>query len=105
MNKRKGKYIYSNKEHTKKGIFSTILAGLSFIFLVIMIVSSFFKKGDISMSYGATAFLCTMFSSVGIILGYMGKNEPEKFYLFSYIGIGLNVLDLMMVSMILYAGI
>ncbi len=57
------------------------------------------------MSYGATAFLCTIFSAVGIILGYMGKNEPEKFYLFSYIGIGLNVLDLMLASMILYAGI
>lgn len=99
------KYIYSNKKHSLKGIFSTILGGLSLLFLVLLLCFSFAKKGDIGGSFGATAFLCTIFSALGIILGTMGKNEPDKFYLFSYIGIIANVVDLLIVSMILYAGI
>ena len=105
MKKSQRKYIYSNKEHTKKGIFSTILAALSFIFLMLMIIVSYSKRGDVGGSFGATAFLCTVFAAVGIILGALGKSEPDKFYLFSYIGIGWNVCDILIVSAILYAGI
>lgn len=105
MKKSTRKFIYSNKKHTQKGIFSTILAGLSLIFLLLMMIVSYAKGGEIGKSFGATAFLCTLFSAAGIILGAIGKSEPEKFYLFSYIGIGLNVLDLLIVSSILYAGI
>ena len=104
MNKKR-KYIYSNKKHTEKGIFSTVLAALSCIFLCMMIAFSYAKCGDIGGSYGACAFVCTLFSAFGIIIGVMGKHEPDKFYLFSYIGIIWNVLDLFFISAILYAGI
>lgn len=103
--KKTRKYIYSNKKHTEKGIFSTILSLLSFIALLLMMILSYAYGGDISASFGAVAFLCTLFSAIGIILGVIGKNEPEKFYLFAYIGIVWNVVDLFIVSAILYAGI
>ena len=99
------RFIYSNKEHTKKGIFSSLLALISFATLIFLIVMSYRAKGDISPTFGAVAFICTMFSSLGIIIGLMGKNEPDKYYLFSYIGIVWNVIDLLFVSAILYAGI
>ena len=105
MKKTQRKYIYSNKEHTKKGIFSTILAVLSFVFLMLVIIASYTRRGNVGGSFGATAFLCSVFSAVGIILGALGKSEPDKFYLFSYIGIIWNVVDMLIVSMILYAGI
>jgi hypothetical protein len=41
---------------------------------------------------------------VGIGLGLVSKTERDKFYLFTYVGIFLNVLALAMVSVILYAG-
>ena len=105
MKKTQRKYIYSNKEHTKKGIFSTILAVLSFIFLMLVIIVSYSRRGAVGGSFGATAFLCSVFSAVGIILGAFGKSEPDKFYLFSYIGIIWNVVNMLIVSVILYAGI
>lgn len=105
MKKGKRKYIYSNKKHTEKGIFATILAVLSFVSLVAMIFISYYARGDIKSSAGAVAFLSTLFSAVGIILGFRGKNEPDKFYIFAYIGIVWNVLDLFLISAILYAGI
>ena len=105
MKKTQRKYIYSNKEHTKKGIFSTVLAVLSFIFLMLVIIVSYSRRGNVGGSFGATAFLCSVFSAVGIILGALGKSEPDKFYLFSYIGIIWNVVNMLIVSAILYAGI
>jgi len=103
--KKTRKYIYSNKKHTEKGIFSTILSLLSFIALLLMMILSYARGGEIGASFGAVAFLCTLFSAVGIILGVVGKNEPEKFYLFAYVGIVWNVVDLCVLSAILYAGI
>ncbi len=99
------RFIYSNKEHTKKGIFSSLLALISFASLIFLIVMSYRAKGDISPTFGAVAFLCTLFSSAGIIIGLMGKNEPDKYYLFAYMGIIWNILDLLFASAILYAGI
>ena len=105
MKKKQHKFIYSDKKHTEKGIFSTILAVLSFVFLMLVIISSYARRGEVGGSFGATAFLCSVFSAVGIILGAFGKSEPDKFYLFSYIGIIWNVVNMLIVSAILYAGI
>jgi predicted membrane channel-forming protein YqfA (hemolysin III family) len=105
MNKRHGKYIYSDKKHTEKGIFSSILALISFLGIAFLVFSSYLAKGDIRTSAGAAAFLCTMFSLAGVMLGVLGKKEPDKFYLFSYIGITWNIIDLLIISVILYAGI
>lgn len=105
MKRNPRKYIYSNKKHTEKGIFSTILAILSFVSILLLMILSYAKQGEIGGSYGAVAFLCTLFSAAGIILGTMGKKEPEKFYLFAYMGIIWNVVDLFLISAILYAGI
>ena len=41
---------------------------------------------------------------VGIILGVISRMERDKYYLFSYLGIALNVLVLAAISIILYAG-
>lgn len=105
MDKKKKKFVYTNKKHTEKGIFSTILAVISFVTLIILLVMSFYKAGEIDSSYGATAFLCTVYSGVGIILGLIGKNEPDKYYHFAHLGILWNVINLLFVSAILYAGI
>ncbi len=105
MKANKHSFIFTNKEHTKKGIFSSLLALISFASLVFLIVMSYVARGDISPTFGAIGFICTLFSSAGIIIGLMGKNEPDKYYLFAYIGIIWNVVDLLFVSAILYAGI
>ena len=41
---------------------------------------------------------------MGIGLGLVSKTERDKFYLFTYVGIVLNVLTLALISVILYAG-
>ncbi len=105
MKSNRRKFIYTNKQHTLKGIFSAILAVVSMAALIFLIVMSYVRGGEITATFGAIAFICTVFSSAGIIIGLMGKNEPDRYYFFSYLGIVWNIVDLLMISGILYSGI
>ena len=57
-----------------------------------------------SARYGSACVLALLFAFIGIILGILGRLEKDRFYLFSYIGILLNLVAVGLVSLILYAG-
>lgn len=103
MGKKKG-YIFTNKEHTRKGIMATILGIISIATLVYTVLMSYRQDGEVPRQYGAAAMLVMLFAFVGIILGVVSRMERDKYYLFSYLGIALNVLVLAAISIILYAG-
>ena len=98
------KYIYTNKDHPPKAIMSTILGFISMISLIYAVYFTFAHGGTALPRYGATGLLITILSFVGLILGILSKSEPDRFYLFSYIGIIVNILVLTGVSFILFAG-
>lgn len=100
----KNSYMFTNKSHTQKGIMATILGVISLITLVYALVMSYRNAGQIPGQYGAAALLVTIFAFVGVGLGMVSRTERDKFYFFSYLGIFLNVLALMIISAILYAG-
>lgn len=101
---KKNSYMFTSKQHTQKGIMSTILGVISLATLVYAVVVSYLKAGDIPRQYGAAAMLAMIFAFVGIILGVVSKTERDKFFFFTYLGITLNVLTLVVISVILYAG-
>lgn len=101
---RKNSFIFTNKKHTAKGIMGSILGVISLATLGYSIVVSYWNRGDIPMQYGAAVFLAMIFAFAGVILGVTSKTERDCYYFFSYLSIVLNVLALMTVSMILYAG-
>ena len=101
---KKNSYMFTNKQHSQKGIMSTILGVISLVTLAYAIITSYLRAGDIPRQYGAAAMLVMIFAFVGIILGVISKTERDKFYLFTYLGILLNVLTLAVISVILYAG-
>ena len=98
------KFIFTNKDYSPKGIMSTIL-GLIDIASLGYIVYLTYCNGGVSLPrYGSTALLITVFSFVGLILGILSKSEPDRFYLFSYLGILSNILALAGISFVLFAG-
>ena len=101
---KKNSYMFTNREHSQKGIMSAILGVISLATLLYAIVMSYLRAGDIPRQYGAAALLVMIFAFVGIALGLLSRTERDKFYLFSYLGIALNVLALVVISVILYAG-
>lgn len=100
----KKNYIFTNKEHPKKAVMSTVLGVLSLASLILAAYLSYVEEGAENMRYGCACFLAMLFAFAGVVLGVLGRMEKDKFYLFSYIGIGLNLVAIGMVSLILYAG-
>ncbi|MDR2888976.1 MAG: DUF6142 family protein [Lachnospiraceae bacterium] len=103
MSRKKG-YIFTNKDHAKKGIMSTILGTISIGTLIFVLYFSYQRQGIIPERFAATALLALIFAFVGIALGFVGMTEKNRFRLFPGIGIGLNVIAIGLVSLILYAG-
>ena len=54
---------------------------------------------------GALRAIESSFSLVGIVLGVMAKWEQDRFHVFSWLGIVLNLLVIAGISFILYAGV
>lgn len=98
------KFIFTNKFSSPKGIMSTILGVLDIVALIYIIYLTYQNEGIAHARYGASGFLITVFSFVGLILGIISKTEPDRFYLFSYLGILFNVVALGGISFVLYAG-
>lgn len=101
---RKGGYIFTAKKHPEKGIMSTILGVISIASVAAAVYLSFRNEGRAAPQYGAAVLLATIFSLTGMVLGVLSAAEKERYRLFPFLGIGLNLLALAMVSIILYAG-
>ena len=101
---RRGGYIFTAKKHPEKGIMSTILGVISIVSIVTAVYLAYKNGGSAAPQYGAAVLFCTLFSLAGVVLGVLSRMEKDRYYLFSHLGIGLNLAALCMVSMILYAG-
>lgn len=100
----KRSYIFTNKEHPEKGIMSTILGILSVITFGAAIYLSYLNNGEENARYGAAGVLAVIFMIAGFILGGLSLTEKEKFKLFPVLGIVMNTVAFLLLSLILYAG-
>lgn len=100
---RKG-YIFTDKVESKRGMMSAFFGALSLISLIAAVHESFLGEGADLVKYGVVGLLCLIFAGVGLVLGILAKMEEDKFYLFAWTGIILNLLTLAGISFILYAG-
>ena len=97
-------YLFTNKFYSAKSVMSVVLGGAAFVFLILECIHSFRIRGLVTDSDGLTGFLAMIYSLVGLFLAVWSRLERDRFYLFAYIGMGLNFASLTLVSAILYAG-
>ncbi len=98
------KYIYTNKKHSQKAIMSVILGIISLGSVLLVVYLTSRAGGEAANGYGVTGLLSTLFSFVGLILGILTVRENVYYRFFPILGIVLNVLCLVCISMILYLG-
>lgn len=98
------KFIFTDKKHSPQAVMSTVLGLIADCSIVYAVYSTYSGGGIATERLGATGVMILLMAAVGLILGYASKNHPDYFHLFSYIGIVLNMLALLCVSLILYAG-
>ena len=101
---RKRSYIFTNKKHSNRAIMSTILGVISTASLAAVIYLSYTKKGDAPTGYGVTGLLVVIFSVIGLILGALTAREKDMYKLFPCLGILLNLIALIVIGLVVYAG-
>lgn len=97
-------YIFTDKDHPKKGIMSVILGILSIGTFVTAVYLSYRGGGVSSPRYGAAGVLACVFMLAGLLLGVRALTEKDRFRLFPAMGILFNGIAFLMLSLILYAG-
>lgn len=97
-------YMFTNKKHSTTGIMSTVFGIMSLCTYLLCIYKSYLGAGVDSIRLGVAAFFATVFMITGFILGVFASQEDESFTLFKVLGILFNVLALLSLSAILYAG-
>ena len=99
------KYIFTNKKESKKGIMSAVLGIIALVSLFFAVYETFRNQGQALVKYGVAALFALLFALAGIVLGIMSKMEEDRFYLFSYLVIILNLLAIAGIGFIIYAGV
>ena len=99
------KYIFTNKKESKKGIMSAVLGIIALVSLFFAVYETFRNQGQALVKYVVAALFALLFALAGIVLGIMSKMEEDRFYLFSYLGIILNLLAIAGIGFIIYAGV
>lgn len=99
------KYIFTNKKESKKGIMSAVLGIIALASLFFAVYETFRNQGQVLVKYGVAALFALLFALAGVVLGIMSKMEEDRFYLFSYLGIILNLMAIAGIGFIIYAGV
>lgn len=97
-------FVYTNYRHSTYAIMSAVFGMLSLMTFVICILKSFESAGVGVERFGASATLASFFMLVGFGLCIYSFFEVYRFKLFKIIGLVLNSLAFIMLSIILYAG-
>lgn len=79
-------YKFTNKNNTRGGIISVILAIIALVTVVTGVIISYKKSGAAGTLAGGLGTMSFLFATAGLISGLKSFKEKDKFYIFSWIG-------------------
>ena len=96
------KYRFYEKPHTKNGIFSAVLAGISVVLLLTDLIISFAYRGKGGIIIGGIGLIAFMLSLYGFIMGMRSFREKSVSNLYSIVGsIGCGVMGVVWLTLFL----
>lgn len=100
----KRSYKFTNKKHSQKAVMSTVFGALSLISLVTVLYLAYRGAGEAPVGFGVGGVFILIFAVIGLVLGVLAVQEKDKYMFFGRLGCILNVLSLLGISGVLYAG-
>lgn len=85
-------YKFTNKQHSKGGIRSSIAGAVSFLCTAVGIYSAYAAKGNAGNFLALFGVIAIVSCIYGVFVGNKSFKEEECYYLFSRIGTGVNLL-------------
>lgn len=90
MKKRKASIKFVGRKHSKYGLISTIIGGISSAILLSMIYVTIRSNGTTEVWLGLLGLLLLMVSLAGLILGVSGLKQKDIFYTLPILGVAIN---------------
>ena len=88
--KRRKSYKFSDKEHSKRGILSSVFALFAVLIVICAIILSAVYKGQGSVLVGVLTAFGFVASIAGFIVGALSFKETDSIMRFSWIGVIAN---------------
>ncbi len=102
MNSRK--YGHTKLKHSRMGVYSCVLAGISFGMILASILTAFFLRGKTPSIVGGLGLAAVVTVLYGLHASVKGRREREKKYRTCWIGMILNILLLLLLIFIFAGG-
>lgn len=99
FHKRKKRFKFTEKKHSKRGIISFALAIVLIIVYIVFITLSYRMQGNLSVYFGSVGVLCMFLSVFNLIPIIIGMRDENSFPLYPRLGL---IVDL--VAIILWVG-
>ena len=103
-NRKDRKYGQVRRKHSRKGIWSCVMAVLVTAVIAGLIVMAFMNKGKSAALVGSFGVFDMILSCIGIVTGVKGFKERDKNYLTCKIGIVVNGLILLALILVFIRG-
>ena len=104
-NKRSRKYGQIKRKHSRKGIWSCVMAVLVTAVIAGLIVMAFMNKGKSAAMVGSFGVFDMILACIGIVTGVKGFKERDKNYLTCKIGLPSNAVALIFFLAIFIGGL
>lgn len=105
MKRRSRKFGQAELKHSRRGVMSCLLAGLTLFFLVLVFSLSYISRGDVSILIGVVGLGCIVLAVSGLKQGIQGFKERDKNYLTCKIGVASNGLFVLGLFIIFLRGL
>ena len=99
------RFKFTDKEHSKTGIASSILALCALIFLIVAIVISAAAKGQGGTFVGVLGALSFLCSLVGLVLGLVSFHRTDVLLKYAWIGTFASGIIWILITLIMMIGI
>ena len=94
MARKRNRFQFTGKSHSKKGILVSSLAAISLVMFVIFVALAVKSAGTLSMYYGSVGVLNLVMALILVVLAIQSVKEEDSFMLFPRVGLLLSVLCL-----------
>ena len=102
---RRERYIFTDKRHPEKGIFSFAMGLIALTGLVMAVKVTFEAGGEAGIAQALTVLLAFFIGLTGLVYGILARRERDVFFLFPHLGIVCNTLSLLICTAILMLGL
>lgn len=93
---RKKAYNFSDRTHSREGIFSFAFGIISFIIFCFVLIQSILMQGKAGLAYGLIAFIAFFFALMGLVWAIMSYKDEDARMTFKYLGTGSNAVMLIL---------